>query len=68
MALTANSTVAEVLKSRPDAKDIISKYAGQAVDESMLAMAMGMTIRQVAGYVGWNSQKVEALLQELNEG
>ena len=68
MALTADSTVAEVLKSRPDAKDIISKHAGQAIDESMLAMGMGMSIRQVAGFVGWGPDKVEALLKELNEG
>jgi hypothetical protein len=68
MALTADSTIAEVLKSRPDAKDIISKHAGQAIDESMLAMAMGMTIRQVAGFVSWGPDKVEALLKELNEG
>ena len=68
MALTADSTIAEVMKSRSDAKDIISKHAGQAIDESMLAMAMGMTIRQVAGFVNWDSGKVEALLKELNEG
>ena len=68
MALTANSTIGEVLKSRPDAKDIISKHAGQAVDESMLAMAMGMSLQQVAGFAGWGADKMEALLKELNEG
>jgi len=68
MALTADSTIGEVLKSRPDAKDIISKHAGQAVDESMLAMAIGMSLRQVAGFAGWGADKVETLLKELNEG
>lgn len=68
MALTADSTIGEVLKSRSDAKDIISKHAGQTVDESMLAMAIGMSLKQVAGFVNWDSNKVEALLKELNEG
>jgi hypothetical protein len=68
MALTADSTIGEVLKSRSDAKDIISKHAGQAVDESMLAMAMGMSLKQIAGMAGWGSDKVETLLAELNEG
>jgi hypothetical protein len=68
MALTADSTIGEVLKSRPDAKDIISKHAGQAVDESMLAMAMGMTIKQVASFVNWGPDKIEAILKDLNEG
>jgi len=68
MALTADSTIGEVLKSRPDAKDIISKHAGQAVDESMLAMAMGMSLKQIAGMAGWGADKVETLLAELNEG
>ena len=68
MALTADSTISDVLKSRPDAKDIIAKHAGQPVDESQLAMAMGMSLREVAGYVGWGSEKIEAVLKDLNEG
>ena len=68
MALTTDSTISEVLKSRPDAKDIIIKHAGMPVDESQLSMAMGMTPRQVAGYVGWGSDKIDALLKDLNEG
>lgn len=68
MALTASSTISEVLKSRPDAKDIIAKHAGMPVDESQLAMAMGMSLQQVAGFVGWGSDKIEGLLKELNEG
>ena len=68
MALTADSTISDVLKSRPDAQDIIAKLAGQPVDESQLAMAMGMSLREVAGYVGWGSDKIEAVLKDLNEG
>ena len=67
MALTADSTISEILKSRPDAKEIIAKHAGQAVDESQLGMAMGMSLRQVAGFVGWGEDKVEELLKDLNE-
>lgn len=67
MALTADSTISEILKSRPDAKEIIARHAGQPVDESQLGMAMGMTLRQVAGFVGWGSDRIEALLKDLNE-
>ena len=68
MALTADSTIGEVLKSRPDAKDIIARHAGQPVDESQLAMAIGMSLRQVAGFIGWGSDKIDAVLKDLNEG
>jgi hypothetical protein len=68
MALTADSTISEILKSRPDAKEIIAKHAGQPVDESQLGMAMSMTLGQVAGFVGWGPDKIEALLKDLNEG
>ena len=68
MALTADSTISEILKSRPDAKEIIAKHAGMPVDESQLSMAMAMTLQQVAGYVGWGSDRIDALLKDLNEG
>ena len=68
MALTADSTISDILKSRPDAKDVIAKHAGQPVDDSQLGMAMSMSLRQVAGFVGWGSDKIEALLKDLNEG
>ena len=68
MALTADSTIADVMKSRPDAKEIIARHAGQPIDEGMLAMAMSMSLRQVAGFVGWGPDKIEALLKDLNEG
>ena len=67
MAFTANSTLGEIIKEKPNAKDIISKHAGQPVDESQLSMAMGMTIQQIAGFVGWNQEKIEAFIQDINE-
>ena len=67
MALTPDSTISEVLNSRPDAKEIIAKHAGMPIDESQLAMAMGMSLRQVAGFVGWGSDKVDDLIAALNE-
>jgi hypothetical protein len=67
MALTPDSTISEVLSSRPDAKEIIAKHAGMPIDESQLAMAMGMSLRQVAGFVGWGSEKVDALVAALND-
>lgn len=67
MAITANTTIADVLKEKPNAKEILAKHAGQPVDDSQLSMAMGMTIQQVAGYVGWNQEKIEALIKDLNE-
>ena len=68
MALSSDSTISEILNSRPDAKDIIGKHAGQPVDDSQLAMAMSMSLRAVAGYVGWGPDRIEALLKDLNEG
>ena len=67
MAFTANSTLGEIIKEKSNAKDIISKHAGQPVDESQLAMAMSMTIQQIAGFVGWNQEKIEAFLKDVNE-
>ncbi len=67
MAVTANSTISEVLNANPKAKEIITKHAGQPVDNSQLSMAMGMTIQQVASYVGWNQEKIDALVKDLNE-
>lgn len=67
MAVTANSTISEVLSANPKAKEIIAKHAGQPVDDSQLSMATGMTIQQVAGYIGWNQEKIDALVKDLNK-
>ena len=67
MAITASSTIAEVLEEKPNAKDVLAKHAGRPVDESLLAMAMGMTVQQVASYIGWNQEKIDAFVKDLNE-
>jgi hypothetical protein len=66
MAFTANSTVDEVMKGKANAKEIIEKHAGQKIDPAQLQMAMGMTLQQVANFVGWTQAKIEAILQDLN--
>ena len=66
MAFTANSTIAEIMKGKANAAEILSKHAGQSIDLGQLQMAMGMSIQQVAGFVGWNQPKIEALLKDLN--
>ena len=67
MAITADSTIGDVLKEKPNAREVLAKHAGQPVDESQLSMAMGMTIQQVAGYIGWNQEKIDAFVKDLNE-
>jgi len=67
MAITANSTISEVLNTNPKAKEIANKHAGQPLDDSQLSMVMGMTIQQVASFVGWNQEKIDALVKDLND-
>jgi hypothetical protein len=67
MAFTANSTLGEILREKPNAKEVMAKHAGQPVDESQLSMAMGMTIQQIAGFVGWGKDKVDAFIKDVNE-
>jgi hypothetical protein len=66
MAYTVNSTIGEVIKGKPNASEILAKHAGQPIDPSQLQMALGMTIQQVAGFVGWNQTKIDAFLKDLN--
>jgi uridine kinase len=66
IALTTLSSIGDVLKSRPDAKEVIARYLSMSVDESELAMTMHMTVEQVALFMGWNRDKTEALLNDLN--
>ena len=66
MAFTASSTLGEILKAKPKAKEVIAKHAGRPVDESQLAMAMGMPVQQVAGFVGWNKEKIDAFIKDVN--
>jgi len=67
MAITANTTIADVLKEKPNAREILAKHMGQPVDESRLSQGMGMSIQQVAGYIGWNQEKIDAFVKDLNE-
>ena len=67
MAFTANSTIGEILKEKPDAKEIIAKHVGQPIDESLLSMAMGMSVQGVAGYIGWDKEKIDAFIKDVNE-
>jgi len=67
MAFTTSTTIGEILKEKPDAIEIFAKHAGQPVDRSQLSMAMGMSLQQVAGFIGWGPDKIEGLLKELNE-
>jgi uncharacterized protein YidB (DUF937 family) len=66
MAFTSNSTLGEIINGKANAREIIAKHAGQPIDPSQLQMAMGMSIQQIANFVGWNQAKIEALLKELN--
>ncbi len=67
MAITADSMISDILKEKASAKEILAKHAGQPVDDSQLAMAMGMTLREVTGYIGWGSVKIDAVVKDLNE-
>ncbi|MDP2919868.1 MAG: hypothetical protein Q8O43_06600 [Dehalococcoidia bacterium] len=66
MAFSANSTINEIMKGKADAKAIIDKHAGRPIDPAQLQMAMGMSLQQVANFVGWNKEKIDALLVDLN--
>ena len=66
MAYTLNSTIGEIM-ARPDAQALISKHADRPVGPLQLQMVKGMSIQQVAGFLGWSKEKVEALLKDLND-
>lgn len=67
MEFTASSTIGEILKEKPDAKEVLAKHLGQPIDESQLSMAMGMSVQGVAGYIGWDPEKVSAVIKDINE-
>jgi hypothetical protein len=64
MAFTIDSKVGDILQ-KPGIKEIIEKHVG-AVDAGQLQMVSGMTLQQVAAFVNWNKEKVDALLKDLN--
>ncbi len=64
MAYTLDSKVADILK-KPDIATIIKKHVG-TVDAGQLQMVSGMTLGQVAAFVNWSKDKLDALLKDLN--
>ena len=68
IALTHHSSIDDILKSRPDAREVIDRHTGMPVDESQLVMVMHMTVEQVALFMGWDRDRIEALLKDLNQG
>ena len=65
MAFTASTTLGEIMK-KAGAKALLEKHAGRPIDAGQLQMAMGMSLQQVAGFVGLSKEKIEALLKDLN--
>ncbi len=54
-------------KEIKDAKEVIAKHVGQPIDESLLSMAMGMSVQSVAGYIGLDQEKIDAFIKDVNE-
>jgi hypothetical protein len=65
MAYTPDSKLADILK-HPNIKAIIEKHFGRSVGNEQLQMVMGMTLLQVANFLGWTNEKVDAVLNDLN--
>ena len=66
MAFTRDTIVGEIVNTKPQAKALIEKHVGRPVADWEMAAAAGMSLVSVAGYVGWSSEKIEAVLKELN--
>ena len=66
MAFTKDTIVGEILTTKPQAKALIEKYVGRPVADWEMAQASSMSVSTVAGYVGWNDEKIGELLRELN--
>jgi len=66
VAFTASSTIGEIMKGKANASEILAKHAGQPINPDQIQMAMGMSIQQIAGFVGWNQAKIDAFLADLN--
>ena len=66
MAFTANSTVEQVLAVKPGAVAILENNIGRRISQSEIEFAQGMTLKNVAEFVGMSQEKLEALIKELN--
>jgi hypothetical protein len=65
LVFTVNSTIAEIMK-KPNVKPLIDKHFGRTVDGAQLQMVSAMTLQQVANFLGWSKEKVEAIIKDLN--
>lgn len=70
MAITEDSKLGEVLDN-PKAKAVLEKHMPDMgnVSPQMLAMARGMSLKQVAGFPqsGLTPEKMEAIMEELSK-
>jgi uncharacterized membrane protein len=66
MAFTASSTVGQVLAVKPGAITIVENYIGRRISQNEIEFAQGMTLKNVAEFVGMSNEKLEALIKELN--
>ena len=66
MAFDASSTVGQVLAVKPGAIAIVEKYIGRRITQTEIEFAQGMTLKNVAEFVGMNQEKMEELIKELN--
>ena len=70
MAYTLDSTVADILDD-PRAKEIVEKYAPGLINNPMVSMAKGMSLRTIlsmpqAKQAGITEDKVQQVLSEIN--
>jgi hypothetical protein len=66
MAFTASSTVGEVLAVKPSAITIVENFIGRRITQTELEFAQGMTLKNVAEFVGMSQEKMEQFIKELN--
>lgn len=66
MAFTASSTVGEVLAVKPGAISIVENFISRRISQSELEFAQGMTLKNVAEFVGMSQEKMEELIKEIN--
>ena len=64
MAYTVDSKIGDILE-KPGSKAVIEKHFG-TVSDGQLQMVSGMTIQQVAAFVNWSKDKIDALLNDFN--
>jgi len=68
MTITANTTINDVFNETTNAMEVLVKHVGEMRVNRGLSMVTNWSIKQVADYLGWNQDQIEALLKDLNEG